>query len=224
MTEITPYASGSSPFDAIRRVRPDGSEYWSARELMPLLGYDQWRRFAGAIERAQASCVNTGSDLQGNFAGADNNSLELVGRPSADYHLSRYACYLVAMNGDPRKPEIAAAQAYFVVRAREAEVRSVKLTVELLFDKLLELAVEERKDELIADASKKYIVSGCARVMSLHGHGKREQSAQAFVQMTIELDMPGFEIGSAKAILGSEDARRRPRRLETGSTQRKRRR
>lgn len=189
MTELQPLLPQSSPFDAIRRVRPDGSEYWSARELMPLLGYDQWRRFAGAIERAQASCVNTGSDLQGNFAGADNNPSELVGRPSTDYHLSRYACYLVAMNGDPRKPEIAAAQAYFVVKAREAEVRSVKLTVELLTDSLAELGFKEHKDEIVRRAYDERIVSGAARIMAYKRHDNQPKGMETYVQLTIDLNV-----------------------------------
>lgn len=197
MTEITSFTSSGNPFDAIRRTRADGSEYWSARELQPLQGYSKWQDFAKAIERAKTACLNIGADLHGNFMDPHKNPSGQVGRPGADYHLSRFACYLVAMNGDPSKPEVAASQGYFAVRTREAEVHSVKLTVEVLFDKLLELAVEERKDELVADANKKHIVSGCARVMAYHGHGKTKESLGAFVQMTIELD---FGSGDTKEI------------------------
>jgi len=115
----------SSPFDAIRRLRLDGTEYWRARDLMPLLGYQEWRKFAGAIERATQTAINQGYPLDEHFmqikgviGGGDKN---LGGRPSVDYELSRFGCYLVAMNGDPRKPEVAAAQAYFAIRTRQAE-------------------------------------------------------------------------------------------------------
>lgn len=117
----------SSPFEAIRRTRLDGSEYWSARDLMPLLGYDQWRRFADAIERAKTSAQAQGYGLEG-FLPAPAKTSEAGGRPREDFHLSRFACYLVAMNGDPRKSEVAAAQAYFAIRTREAETATPALT------------------------------------------------------------------------------------------------
>lgn len=117
-----------SPFDRIRRVDPDGSEWWSARDLMPLMGYDQWRRFAGAVERARVSAEAQGQIVENHFAAA--GKMVKIGssatREAADYRLTRFACYLVAMNGDPRKPEVAAAQAYFAVRTREAETTPAK--------------------------------------------------------------------------------------------------
>lgn len=106
-----------SPFDSIRHEGQQG-EYWLARELMPLLGYKQWRQFSDAIERAIISQQNSGNEVTAHFLRLTAKS---QGRPKEDYQLSRYACYLVAMNGDPRKTEIAAAQNYFVVKTREAE-------------------------------------------------------------------------------------------------------
>ncbi|WRQ08181.1 antirepressor [Mycobacterium phage dwieneke] len=112
--------SGQSPFDAIRRIRPDGSEFWSAREYMGPLGYGaDWRNFVAVIERARAAADNQGYAVSDLFVGVTEKS---GGRPREDFELSRFACYLVAMNGDPRKPEIAAAQAYFAIRTREAEI------------------------------------------------------------------------------------------------------
>jgi DNA-damage-inducible protein D len=104
-----------SPFDAIRREDETG-EFWSARDLMPLLGYPAWQHFLPVIERAAASGANQGRlDL---FTVNRENS---GGRPREDYRLSRFAAYLVAMNGDPRKREVAKAQHYFAIKTREAE-------------------------------------------------------------------------------------------------------
>ncbi len=118
-TDLTvPHAS---PFDAIRRTRDDGTEFWSARDLMPLLGYDRWENFTAAIDRAMMSAGAQGYEAPDLFRGTTKKS---GGRPQHDYNLARFAAYLVAMNGDPRKREVAAAQAYFAIRTREAEVQA----------------------------------------------------------------------------------------------------
>jgi DNA-damage-inducible protein D len=101
-----------------------GAEYWSARELQTQLGYTQWRRFEDAVKRAITSCRQSGNDPQHHFAGAGK---PITGGKGAvqvveDYHLSRFACYLIAQNGDPRKPEIAEAQKYFAIQARRQEI------------------------------------------------------------------------------------------------------
>ncbi|MBD2492308.1 BRO family protein [Aulosira sp. FACHB-615] len=113
--------NNSSPFDSIRHVDDFGQEYWNARELMPLLGYSRWNDFKPVIERATFACKNTGNDVEAHFSGL---FLKSQGRPGQDYKLSRYGGYLTAMNGDPRKSEIAAAQSYFVVKTHEAETQS----------------------------------------------------------------------------------------------------
>lgn len=107
-----------SPFDAIRRVRPDGSEYWSARELMTVMAYGTWERFKNPLTRATASASNQGVSVDREFRRSAKNSAT---KPMEDFELTRFAAYLVAMNGDPNKPEVAAAQAYFAIRTREAE-------------------------------------------------------------------------------------------------------
>lgn len=135
---IIPHTHGESPFDAIKRTDERG-EYWSARDLMPLMGYDQWRRFAGSVERAKASAKAQGQDVENLFA-ASGKMVEIGSnaiREAADYRLTRFACYLVAMNGDPRKAEVAAAQAYFAVRTREAETTPKELTGPELMAKAL---------------------------------------------------------------------------------------
>lgn len=111
-------------FESLRQTNEHNAEYWRARDLQPLLGYTQWRRFEQAIERAMASCEASGNKSSHHFAGAGK---PIVGGKGAvqvvdDYHLSRFACYLVAQNGDPRKPEIAQAQQYFAVQARRQEL------------------------------------------------------------------------------------------------------
>lgn len=108
-----------SPFDQLKRVDEFG-EWWSARELMPLYGYAQWRRFIDTINRAKIACASSAQDVTSNFAdtGKINSSRHRV----PDVRLTRYAAYLVAMEGDPGKPEIAHAKTYFAVQTRKAEV------------------------------------------------------------------------------------------------------
>ena len=121
MSEIDHTNGDRSPFDDIRRATPEGREFWSARDLMAPLGYSVWRDFANAISRARAAAQNSGHDPLKHFAGA--RKVAASGPAAEDVHLSRFACYLIAMNGDPRKPEISAAQTYFAIRTREAETR-----------------------------------------------------------------------------------------------------
>lgn len=124
-----PMQMPTSPFDAIRQVTEDGQEFWSARELQKLLGYTKWERFEDAIERAKISCKITGQNPDEQFPDAGKPIISGKGRTqeARDYHLSRFACYLVAMNGDPRKEEIAAAQTYFTVKTREAETAQLQV-------------------------------------------------------------------------------------------------
>ena len=120
-------APSGSPFDGIRRVTPEGREYWSARDLMPLLGYDRWENFAQAIDRAKIAVDAQGRPVAEVFRDATNNPGEQGGRPQRDVELTRFAAYQVAMCGDPRKPEVAAALAYFAIRTREAETAQPEL-------------------------------------------------------------------------------------------------
>lgn len=119
--------STSPNFDSIRQTNVYGEEYWSARDLMPLLGYDKWERFDGAIKRAITACETNGIPAENHFPGAGKMVALGSGsqRELKDYHLSRFACYLIAMNGDPRKEEIAAAQAYFAISTRQNELQQL---------------------------------------------------------------------------------------------------
>jgi DNA-damage-inducible protein D len=111
-------------FEQIKLVNPHGAEYWSARDLQLLLGYRQWRRFEEAISRAITSCIQSGNDPSHHFASAGKMIALGKGgnREVPDFHLSRFACYLIAQNGDPRKPEIAFAQKYFAIQTRRQEL------------------------------------------------------------------------------------------------------
>lgn len=112
---------GDSPFDKIRHLDAYGREYWLGRELQPEMGYGRWQHFEPVIERAKAAARNV-SDAAAVFTEVRENPSELGGRPGKDYQLTRAAAYYVALNGDPNKPEVAAGQAYFVRRTREAEL------------------------------------------------------------------------------------------------------
>lgn len=107
-----------------RRVTQSGVEYWLAREIYGLLGYQAWVNFVGVIDKAKASFSNNSVDPSHHIV--DTSTMMGVGkgaqRSSEDFFLSRAACYLIAMNGDSTKPEIAAAQAYFVIKTREKEL------------------------------------------------------------------------------------------------------
>ena len=122
MRDITMYSE--KLFEDIKHIDENGVEYWLARELQPVLEYSQWRRFSETVERAKEACKNSEQNIQDHFA--DVGKMVSLGSGSErkidDIKLSRYACYLIVMNGAPRKEVIALGQTYFAVKTRQQEL------------------------------------------------------------------------------------------------------
>ena len=111
-------------FESIKHVGEDGNEYWYARELQKVLEYTEWRKFVGIIKKAMNACKVSDYMISEHFVGADKmiNLGKGGQRKVPDYKLSRYACYLIAQNGDSRKKVIALAQTYFAIQTRKQEL------------------------------------------------------------------------------------------------------
>ena len=112
-----------SLFESIKHINEYGQEYWTARELMFPLQYKKWQNFDAIIQKAKQACKSSNGKVSDHFADVSKMVTAGVAAKSIDdYHLSRYACYLIAMNGDPRKQAIALAQTYFAVKTRQQEL------------------------------------------------------------------------------------------------------
>ncbi|MBI5416551.1 DNA damage-inducible protein D [Candidatus Poribacteria bacterium] len=158
MTDKNLVSIGNKSFEDLKKVNEYGAEYWSAREVQPLLGYTQWRRFEDAVKRAITSCKQSGNISENHFAGA-GKMVEIgsgISRKISDYSLSRFACYLIAQNGDPRKPEIANAQKYFAIQARRQEISDA-------------IAADVERLELRKQTAEEFkALSGAAREAGVH--------------------------------------------------------
>lgn len=108
--------------ESIKKITQDENpmEFWSARDLMQVLGYVKWQKFIDVIEKAKEACKISGNSIAGHFLPAPVKSSG--GRPKENYFLTRYACYLIAQNGDSRKPQIALSQTYFASQTRKQEL------------------------------------------------------------------------------------------------------
>jgi DNA-damage-inducible protein D len=117
-------ASEYEQFENIKHTRDGGGEYWSARELAPVLEYTKWQNFSKVIDRAMIACNNSGFNVGDQFT--ETSKLVEHGsgaeRNITDFELSRYACYLIVQNGDPRKETIALGQTYFAIQTHRQEV------------------------------------------------------------------------------------------------------
>ena len=122
MASINGYSQKT--FEDIRRLNDEGVEFWYARELQKVLEYAEWRNFLVVIEKAKLACKNSGFLIEDHFVDV-NNMVELgsgAKRQIVDILLSRYACYLIVQNADPRKEIVALGQTYFAVKTREKEL------------------------------------------------------------------------------------------------------
>ncbi|MDQ1284497.1 MAG: damage-inducible protein [Patescibacteria group bacterium] len=141
-------------FENIKKVDENGVEYWEARELMPLLGYDRWENFENVLKKAQTACFESGQKTEDHFR--ESRKMVEVGsntvRQVRDWKLDRYACYLIAQNGDPKKKEIALAQTYFAVQTRKQEIfEQLSYTDKRLF---IRGQVSEHNKKLFSTAKK----------------------------------------------------------------------
>jgi DNA-damage-inducible protein D len=154
-----------SLFEQIRQVDPDGSEFWSARDLMPTLEYVSWQKFKNVLIKAQIACENSGFDPGDHFIQA----VKMVAlgsdakREVEDMHLSRYACYLVVQNADPAKEVVALGQTYFAVQTRRQEVSDAAAMAELTEDQrrlLLRQRIKVQNTDLASAAKTAGVITG----------------------------------------------------------------
>ena len=116
--------NNNKTFEEIKHIDENGIEYWLARELQSVLDYKEWRKFENVIEKAKVSCENSGISAFEHFVGVDKtiNMPKGAQKTIKDYKLTRYACYIIAQNGDSRKKVIALAQTYFAIQTRKQEI------------------------------------------------------------------------------------------------------
>src|SRR6266705_4484713 len=140
--------------ESLKRYSKNGGEYWMGRDLQPILGYDKWDNFKNVVQKAREACKSAGIETKYHFL--DTGKVITAGKGAQlereDFFLTRYGCYLIAMNGDTSKPEIGSAQTYFAVQARRQELADLSLNDE----KRLEL--RERVKEAV-----KHLNSAAAR-------------------------------------------------------------
>jgi DNA-damage-inducible protein D len=155
--------------DALKRLSKNGGEYWMGRDLQPILGYDKWENFKHVIQKAREACRSAGIETKYHFL--DTGKVITAGKGAQlvreDFFLTRYGCYLVAMNGEPSKPEIGSAQTYFAVQARRQELADLSLNDE----KRLEL--RDRVKESVKHLNSAAKSSGVVNYAFFHDAGYR---------------------------------------------------
>ncbi len=152
--EISTYSQKT--FESIKHIDENGIEFWYARELQTALEYTQWRRFEDAVDRAKVACEASGIEVADHFAGVGKmiNLAKGAQREISDVKLSRYACYLIVMNGDSRKEVIALGQTYFAVKTRQQEIVE---NIEQLSEDEKRLAIRDEvtiRNKFLASAAK----------------------------------------------------------------------
>jgi len=164
-----------NPFEKARQTDAAGNEYWSARDLQHLLDYSTWQKFMAVITKAQTACAQSGYAVADHF----NRTVKMVvigsgaQRQQTDFHLSRYACYLIVQNGDPNKNVIAAGQTYFAVQTRSQELQDTETFRQLSEDKqrlLLRGQIRTHNSDLAA-AAKEAGVEKPVEYATFQNHG-----------------------------------------------------
>lgn len=150
-----------------KRISPKGKEYWMARDLQLILGYTSWENFAGVIDKARMACGSTGVPYDHHFHDIVKEIEAGKGAKGQrrDCYLSRYACYLIAMNGKADKPEIGAAQTYFAVQTRKQELQ------DLLTDEERRLQLRDRVKNANKDLTSAAKQAGVQRYAAFHNAG-----------------------------------------------------
>lgn len=165
----------TNPFEKARQTDAAGNEYWSARDLQHLLDYFTWQKFMAVITKAQTACAQSGYAVADHF----NRTVKMVvigsgaQRQQTDFHLSRYACYLIVQNGDPNKNVIAAGQTYFAVQTRRQELQDTETFRQLSEDKqrlLLHGQIRTHNSDLAA-AAKEAGVEKPVEYATFQNHG-----------------------------------------------------
>lgn len=165
----------TNPFEKARQTDTAGNEYWSARDLQHLLDYSTWQKFMAVITKAQTACAQSGYAVADHF----NRTVKMVvigsgaQRQQTDFHLSRYACYLIVQNGDPNKNVIAAGQTYFAVQTRRQELQDTETFRQLSEDKqrlLLRGQIRTHNSDLAA-AAKEAGVEKPVEYATFQNHG-----------------------------------------------------
>lgn len=172
----TPHQPSITLFERIRQVDVDDVEFWSARDLMPILEYTKWQNFKTVLIKAQIACENSGNDPTDHFTGA--SKMVAIGsdakRKVEDMHLSRYACYLVVQNADPAKEVVALGQTYFAVQTRRQEVSDATAMAELTEDQrrlLLRQRIKHQNTDLASAAKTAGVITGIDfAVFQNHGY------------------------------------------------------
>jgi DNA-damage-inducible protein D len=170
-------------FDAVRRVTKGGVEYWTARDIQPLLGYAaSWENFAGVVDKAKMACESAGVQSTKHFH--DVMKMIKAGKGAiaerADCYLSRFACYLLAMSGDGRKPEIGEAKQYFAVQTRRQEISDehAALSKRVAVRKRVSAAVLQLQDAAKEAGVQRHGLVHDARYRGLYGGRNASQIKQ----------------------------------------------
>jgi DNA-damage-inducible protein D len=165
-----------SPFERIKQIDGDDIEFWSARDLMPILEYTKWQNFKTVLPKAQIACENSGIDPSDHFTGS--GKMVAIGsdakREVEDMHLSRYACYLIVQNADPAKEVVALGQTYFAVQTRRQELAEADAMAELTEDQrrlLLRQRIKVQNTDLASAAKNAGVVTALDfAVFQNHGY------------------------------------------------------